>query len=123
MARIIVICDEQGDRDLLRSHLVSAGHNVSEVPDGIVALEAFDRQDYDLIVVDLILPEEDGIVVLGLIPRLQPEAKVLAISAGAPDPSSDWAQEIIQMYGGHVILEKPFGRDEFLDKVTALLVQ
>ncbi len=121
MARIIVIGDEQGERTLLRSHLEWVGHNVTEASDGIVALAAFDRQSYDLIIVYVLMPEEDSIVVAKLLPKLQPEAKVMAIAGSDPNPSSDWAQDMIQTFGAHVVLEKPFGKDEFLDNVNRLL--
>ncbi len=123
MARIIVISDEQGECTLLRSHLESVGHNVTEASDGVAALAAFDQQSYDLIIVDALLPEEDGIVVARLSPKLQPKAKVLAITGGGPNPSSEGAQEMIQMFGAHAVLNKPFGKDAFLDKVNGLLVR
>ncbi len=66
MARIIVIGHEQGECALLRSHLEFVGHNVTEASDGILVLAAFDQQGYDLIIVDALLPEEDGIVVARL---------------------------------------------------------
>ena len=94
MVRIIVISDEKGGCALLRSHLESVGHNVTEASDGLVALAAFDQESYELIIVDALLPEEDGIMVARLSPKLQPEAKVLAITGGGPNPSSVWAQEI-----------------------------
>ena len=123
MALIIVISDEQGECALLRSHLEFVGHNVTEASDGILALAAFDQQSYDLIIVDVLMPEEDRIMVAKLSPKLQPDAKILAITGGGPNPSSDWAQEMMQMFGAHAVLKKPFGKDAFLDKVNGLLVR
>ena len=123
MARIIVISDEQGECALLRSHLESVGHNVTEASDGVLALAAFDQQSCDLIIVDVLMPEEDGIVVAKLWPKLQPKAKVMAIAGSDPNLSSDRVQDLMQMFGAHVVLEKPFGKVEFLDKVNGLLVR
>ena len=121
MASVVVISDVHGERTLLRSQLESVGHIVTEASDGVAALAAFDQQIYDLIIVDVLMPEEDGIVVAKLLIALQPDAKILAITDSGPNLHSDWGQEMMQLLGADAVLMKSFGNQEFLDSVNGLL--
>ena len=121
MARIIVIDDQAELRALLRSYLEAAGHVVTEASNGIVALVAFDEQIFELIITDVFMPEEDGIVVARLAHELQPDAKLLAITGGGSDLSSDWAQEMMNILDADAVLAKPFEKQDFLNTVHALL--
>ena len=121
MARIMVIDDQEELRALLRSYLEAAGHVVTEASNGIVALVAFDEQIFELIITDVFMPEEDGIVVARLAHELQPDAKLLAITGGGSDLSSDWAQEMMNILDADAVLAKPFEKQDFLNTVHALL--
>ncbi len=123
MARIMVIDDQEELRALLRSYLEAAGHVVTEASNGIAALVAFDELIFELIITDVFMPEEDGIVVARLAHELQPDAKLLAISGGGSDLSPDWALEMVQTLGADAVLAKPIEKHEFLNTVHALLVQ
>ncbi len=61
--RILVVDDDQMIRSLARDALEGAGFCVSESADGANALEAYDRERPDLVILDLIMPEQDGFAV------------------------------------------------------------
>jgi two-component system chemotaxis response regulator CheY len=80
MARILVIDDESLVRTFLRDVLESAGHEVREGANGDEAIAAFAEFKPDILIVDLIMPEQDGLFVIREVRRSMPDAKVIAIS-------------------------------------------
>jgi two-component system KDP operon response regulator KdpE len=114
--RILVVDDDPQLLRALRINLSARGYDVVLAPDGATALTAASRQPPDLVVVDLGLPDVDGVdVVEGLrgwstVPvivlsaRDQEQSKVRALDAGADD-----------------YVTKPFGMDELLARVRAAL--
>ena len=60
MARILVVEDQEDNRQILRDLLASAGHDMSEAHDGEQALTAVVEQKPDLILMDIQLPVMDG---------------------------------------------------------------
>ena len=67
--RILVVEDDAANRDLLRRHLEREGHAVQEAANGIQALQQLDAGVYDLMLLDVIMPEMDGYEVLALLKR------------------------------------------------------
>jgi two-component system, OmpR family, KDP operon response regulator KdpE len=114
--RILVVDDDRQLLRALRINLSARGYEVMVAPDGETALNAASRQPPDLVVLDLGLPDVDGVdVVEGLrgwsaVPvivlsaRDQEQSKVRALDAGADD-----------------YVTKPFGMDELLARVRAAL--
>ena len=123
MARIIVIDDEADLRALLRIMLESQDHEVDEAENGALALKALGKHQYDLIITDIIMPEEDGIAVASQASKLQPNAKVLAISGGGKYLDANQSLNVMELLGVGATLLKPFGRDELIAAVNELLGQ
>ena len=61
MATIMVIDDEPSIRGLLREVLERSGHTVVEAKDGREALDLYQKQKADLLIMDLLMPEVDGL--------------------------------------------------------------
>ena len=116
MTRVLVVDDESGLAGALAINLRAHGYDVETAPDGRTALAAAAARPPDLVVLDLGLPDLDGVdVVHGLrawttVPilvlsaRQTQEQKVAALDAGADD-----------------YVTKPFGMDELLARVRAAL--
>jgi adenylate cyclase len=62
--RILVVDDSRSNRDLLRRRLVHEGHEVVVAGSGLEALKILDRDEFDLILLDLLMPEMNGIELL-----------------------------------------------------------
>jgi CheY-like chemotaxis protein len=62
--RVLVVDDNSINRDLLCKWLASQGHEVDEASGGVEALVRIRRNDYDLILLDLIMPDQSGLQVL-----------------------------------------------------------
>ena len=86
MAKILVIDDEQGIRNLLDTLLRRKGYDVLLAESGWKGLELFRREHPDVIVLDLKMPEMDGIAVLEQVRSLNPDQHVIILTgAGTPE--------------------------------------
>jgi two-component system, OmpR family, phosphate regulon response regulator OmpR len=63
-ARILLVDDDPGLRDLLRRYLKEQGYEVVAVRDGAAMDSALAEQTFDLLILDLMLPGEDGLSLL-----------------------------------------------------------
>jgi DNA-binding response OmpR family regulator len=115
-ARILVIEDEPQLRALLRLYLEREGHAVTDAGDGPTALDAFDADGADLVILDLMLPGMQGEAVLDAL-RAAGDVPVLITSAKRSD-----AERIAGLRAGaDDYLAKPFNPHELTLRVAAIL--
>lgn len=120
MARILVVDDDFEFSDLIQSILEAEGHIVEAIPDGSKVISKFRSAPYEIIVLDLIMPNKDGLEVLIELKKLNLHPKVIAVSGGGYGNAADylsWAKTL----GVDFTLQKPFSKDEFLAAVQACL--
>jgi heavy metal response regulator len=115
--RILVVEDEKRIADFLCRGLQGAGYAVDAAPNGATALDHIHSADYDLVVLDLMLPDMDGLQVLEKIRnrKLGPPVLILSARGGLDDRVKGLEQ------GADDYLVKPFAFVELLARVRALL--
>lgn len=59
--RILIVDDEEDIRDLLEIYLVNEGYDVIKTADGLKAIDALEKEIFDLIILDIMMPKMDGI--------------------------------------------------------------
>ncbi len=114
MAQKILIADDEFlIRWSLAEELSKQGYEVKAVEDGTVALESIRNDGYDFIITDLVMPGADGWEVLEEAKKMDPQAKVVIITAhGGQDTEST-----AKARGAYGYIEKP----GIIDKVNELL--
>src|SRR5208283_2946023 len=115
--RLLVVEDEKRIADFLCRGLEGAGYAVDAAAAGADALERTHSTDYDLVILDLMLPDMDGIAVLERIRRAKAGPPVLLLSARS---SLDDRVKGLET-GADDYLVKPFAFVELLARVRALL--
>jgi heavy metal response regulator len=115
--RILVVEDEERIADFLSRGLESAGYAVDVAATGNAAIEMVHGTDYDLVILDLGLPDVDGLTVLQKIRNRQVIPKVLILSAR--DSVDDRVKGLEG--GADDYLVKPFAFVELLARVRVLL--
>ncbi len=116
MTRILVVDDEAGLARALAINLRAHGYTVDTAADGARGLAAASARPPDLVVLDLGLPDMDGVeVVRGL--RGWLSAPILVLSARHEQPQKVAALDA----GADDYITKPFGMDELLARVRAAL--
>ena len=115
-ARILAVDDEPVVLDSLRRILVVEGYSVDTVEHGPEALFLVQRNDYDVVLTDLVMPDMDGAEVVRAVKHLRPDMDVAVVTGFGTIES---AVETMQ-YGGSDYLQKPFTPAEltvFLDRL------
>jgi DNA-binding NtrC family response regulator len=107
-AKVLVIDDEEVVRRGLARALESERCRVEQSGSGPIGLKAMDREAFDIVLLDLRMPEMDGVEVLGQIKRRWPETEVIVITGY---PAVDTAKEAMRL-GAYDYLAKPVGCDE-----------
>jgi len=117
MAKILVIDDEQGIRNLLDTLLRRKGYDVVLAESGRQGLELFRRERPDVIVLDLKMPEMDGLTVLRQIQNLDPGKPVIILTgAGTAE-----AERQVRALGVTEYVEKEFSLHLLGDALKRLL--
>jgi len=115
--RILVADDEAGVRGFLRTVLAGGGYEVTVVADGKQALEQARAGDVDLVITDLVMPEQEGIGTIRALRRDMPGVKIIAISGAFGGQYLKAAE----MLGADGILRKPVSAESLLAKVSDVL--
>ncbi|MEO7119482.1 MAG: response regulator transcription factor [Ginsengibacter sp.] len=114
---ILLVEDEENLQDALRLNFEMEGYEVTSVFDGAEALKAVHKEYFDLIVLDVMIPEIDGITVCENIRLFNYEIPILILSA--KNSSSD--RVIGLQKGADDYLTKPFDLTELLLRVKKLI--
>jgi heavy metal response regulator len=115
--RLLVVEDEKRIADFLQRGLESAGYAVDVAGNGTTAIDLVHATDYDLIILDLMLPDMDGLKVLEKVRNRKSNPSVLILSArGQLDDRVKGLET-----GADDYMTKPFAFVELLARVRALL--
>ena len=118
MATILLIDDEDSVRRLYQIALERAGYRVLTAESGKHGLRLLEHQEVDLILVDIFMPEMDGLELIPLLRKTRPANKIIAISGGSGQVNQ---LDIAKKLGADDTLKKPFSLQELLHAVFSQL--
>ncbi|MBQ8161734.1 MAG: response regulator transcription factor [Clostridia bacterium] len=114
--KLLVVDDEKGIRDLIRKYALFEGYEVDEADNGMDAVEKCRKGTYDLIIMDVMMPELDGFSAVREI-RKSSTTPVIMLSARGEEYDRIHGFEI----GVDDYVVKPFSPKELLMRVSAIL--
>ncbi len=122
MKRILVIDDDVQFRQMLRQMLERAGYEVVDAADGRKGMKLFCAAPADLVITDIVMPEQEGIETIIELKRDFPDIKIVAISGGGRIDSKDYL-ELAEHFGVTRTFGKPLDREEFLAAIAELFAE
>ncbi len=108
---ILLVDDDEPVREVVRTTLERAGHQVESVGDGAAASRVLELRAFDVLVTDLLMPERDGIELIREVRRRYPRLGIVAISGGGRIHGAEYLSMAKGM-GAGVVLQKPFLPEE-----------
>lgn len=116
MAKLLICDDESGLRTVLKRYAIFEGHEVTEAADGMEAVEICKNESFDIIIMDIMMPELDGFSAVKKI-RETADTPVLMLSARGEEYDKVLGFEI----GVDDYVVKPFSSKEIMMRISAIL--
>lgn len=129
MPSVLVIDDEKAIRESIRLVLSRAGFEVATADDGRTGVDGYFQHPTDVVIVDIIMPNGDGIAVIKKIRAGHPKARIIAMTGGGNfwplgyKPGtlvSDAYLALASESGADALMRKPFEREALIETVRAL---
>jgi two-component system chemotaxis response regulator CheY len=117
MAKIMVVDDSEFMRKVLRNILEAGGHKVIEAKSADEAYERFLKENPDVITMDIVMPNKDGIEAVRRLKEARGKVKIIMISALGHQKTVMRSLEA----GAVDFIIKPFTADDVLESVNAVL--
>ncbi|HZS94734.1 MAG TPA: response regulator [Chloroflexota bacterium] len=121
MPSVLVVDDEDQIRSMIRRTLEEAGYEVHEARDGKEGLHQYRRCPTDLVIMDILMPDQDGLESIIALRREFPSAKIIAITGGSDMIGILNHLDVAQMLGARRTLHKPFDMQALLEAARAEL--
>lgn len=120
MKKILLIEDDEMVRYALSRVLSAAGYQLTQAADGLQGVRAFRADTPDLVITDVVMPEEDGLGVLNALRKEDKTTPILVMSGGGEFGGFDYLT-MAKGLGANAILAKPFDNASLLAEVARLI--
>lgn len=119
MTSVLVVDDEDQIRLVIREALERAGYAVEEARDGKEGLERYRNNPADVVLMDILMPDQDGLESIVALRREFPGVRVIAMTGGSNIVGGMNFLEVAKMLGARRTLRKPFQIHALLNAVAA----
>jgi CheY-like chemotaxis protein len=120
MAGILIVEDDNDLREMLKNSLARRKYTILEASNGKEAISKFKPSIVDLVLTDIIMPDEDGLKVIMRFRELKPEIKIIAISGGGKAGPGNYLN-MARALGADEVFSKPFSINSLLLKIDEIL--
>ncbi len=121
MARIIVVEDDPQVRAMLRETLQQEGHDIVEASNGKECVTLYRENPAELVITDIIMPEQDGVETIHSLRREHPGVRIIAISGGSPNIRGDYLLGTANALGAVRAFHKPVDMNELINAIKDVL--
>lgn len=119
-AQVLLVDDDPDFRDALGKQLVHAGYSVAQASDGEEAIEWLKQHTADLVILDIVMPNKEGLETILALRRSHPGLPVIAVSGGGRIDAHDYLH-LAENLGAAAVLAKPFPFAELQKHITKAL--
>lgn len=120
MALVLVVDDEPDVREFVAAVLELAGHEVRTAANGREALDHHRARPADLVIMDIFMPEKEGLETIMELREQFPGVRIIAISGGGRTGDRNFLAQA-RYFGAARSLAKPFSHEELLNAVEEVL--
>ena len=120
MANILVVDDDRQVCDLLKQVLEDRGDTVTCATNGVEGIKEYRSHPTDLIILDILMPEKEGLETILDLRREFPQVKIIAMSGGSERAKLDLL-DLARRLGAQHTIDKPFQLHAITDMVTQAL--
>lgn len=120
MAKVLVVDDEVNVRNVFKRSLEKQHHEVYLAEDGQQCEELFIKHKPDVIILDILMPQQEGIETILNLKAIDQKVKIIAISGGGMG-SADYYLDNALKLGATFAMEKPVVLSDLNNKVDKLL--
>ncbi len=117
---ILLVDDDDQFRGMLSEALTGEGFQMREASDGRQGVKLYVEQSSDIVITDLVMPEQEGLEMIVEMKRLHAEVKIIAISGGGRGSSQNYLK-MAKAFGAQIVLAKPFSHREILEAISQVL--
>ena len=119
MTSILLIDDDTSFRTSLKKLLEREGYEVTEGVDGHEGFALIQKSHYDVVILDILMPNKDGIELINDLRRIQSKIKIIAISGGGQIRAEDHLQSA-KILGADRVIKKPFSSQEIFGAINSV---
>jgi len=120
MALILIVDDDELVRTFLNRLMEKNGHQTLVAENGKKAVEQYQQNQPDLVITDIVMPEQEGIETILKLKRINPEVKIIALSGGGKIPPSEYLRMATKL-GAAKAFMKPIDNSRLMAAVDELL--
>jgi YesN/AraC family two-component response regulator len=120
MNNVVVIDDNSQVRSKIKNLILNAGYKVFEASNGRLGMDLIQNIKPQLVVTEIIMPEQDGLEIISAVNIKFPETKIIAMSAGGGRLINFPLLELALKIGADFIFDKPLDENKFIDLVKRI---
>lgn len=115
--KVLLAEDDENLGSLLREYLNAKNYRTQLFPDGVEALEAFRKEDFDLCIIDIMMPKMDGFTLAKEIRKINSNTPFIFLTA------KTMQEDVLEGFslGADDYMTKPFSMEELLYRIKAIL--
>ena len=121
MAHVLVIDDQSHICTIIEHFLTAEGHTSDLAENGKVGMQLAELNAYDLVITDIVMPEQDGLEVIMGFKKLYPHVKIIAMTGGTARLNSGSLLTTAHFMGVDRVLAKPLDFVKLLTAVNEVL--
>lgn len=120
MKKILVIDDDEKIRNMLNRILKASGYDIYEAENGKVGIKVFNQNTFDLAIVDIIMPEMEGLETIRILKKTDGRCKIISMTGGGCNAPATYLK-ISKALGADISLLKPIENKLLIQTVENLL--